>query len=83
MEKMMTYEHQNPDTYGMYPVTYTASPAELARWDEQGADHGIDYDTRVHLEMVHHALNTPNTAPGPRQPVNETVMRLTGVTVEV
>lgn len=54
--------NQTQETYGMYPVAYTASPAELTRWDDEGADHGVHGEDRTHLEMVHHALNSSEVA---------------------
>lgn len=70
--------------YDFYPATYTASPAELRRWEAQGADHGVDDVQKKHLEMVDHALNAREQVAAPARPyVDAMVVKLSGVKVEM
>ena len=79
----MSFTNQNPEVYGMYPVSYTASPAELNKWDYQEADHGVYGADRTHLEMMHNAINNTERTQPVQQPnaSDAYVMKFAGVEV--
>ncbi len=72
----------NTETYGMYPVTYTASPEELRRWEDQGVETGLDDQNRKLLGMMHAVLNAPGVGRQVDMTPDAMVMKFADVRVE-